>query len=335
MDKVAGISADDRKDLFQETAARRGMHPAIAEKDFWVCWILKQIFTDQGLKDKLIFKGGTSLSKVYHLIERFSEDIDLVLDWRVLGYGKEQEDPFKEFESNARRGRFYEQMNARAGDYIETQLVPQLNQLFAKCSGISASGDGRDHQIVNIVYPSVFSLEYLRPEVQLEIGPLASWVPNEHHIIKPYAAEEFPKVFDDPDCPVFAISAERTFWEKATILHQQAHRQNSMPARYSRHYYDFYKLSRSPVKEAALKDGKLLQDVVEFKQRFYPSAWAKYENAKPGSFKLLPNEACLAEIGKDYDAMGEMIFGDRPDLDLMMGALGELEQEINELPYSE
>jgi hypothetical protein len=99
------------------------------------------------------------------------------------------------------------------------------------------------------ILPASFSEAYLHPKVLLEIGPLASWVPSARHTIQPYAAEVFPKVFIEPACQVVAISAERTFWEKATILHQQAHRTGAMPSRYSRHYYDFYKLASSPVRQ--------------------------------------------------------------------------------------
>jgi Nucleotidyl transferase AbiEii toxin, Type IV TA system len=89
MDRIAAGSASDRRDLFSESASRLGMNPAIVEKDFWVCWILKHLFAEPSLKEQMIFKGGTSLSKVFGLIDRFSEDIDLILDWRLLGYGQE------------------------------------------------------------------------------------------------------------------------------------------------------------------------------------------------------------------------------------------------------
>src|SRR5712691_10935201 len=109
MDKVAHLPTDQRRDLFRESAARRGMSPAIVEKDFWVCWVLKKLFTDADLKDRMVFKGGTTLSKVFRLIDRFSEDIDLVLDWRLLGYGPELENPSQAFQSNTQQDRFNKQ----------------------------------------------------------------------------------------------------------------------------------------------------------------------------------------------------------------------------------
>jgi Nucleotidyl transferase AbiEii toxin, Type IV TA system len=115
-------------------------------------------------------------------------------------------------------------------------------------------------------------------------------------------------VFQNPGCEVIAIAAERTFWEKATILHQEAHRPTHIPQRHSRHYYDLYKLATSPVRAAALSRPDLLQDVVVFKQRFYPSAWARYDLAVPGTFKLLPpEESRLANLGTDYRGMTRML----------------------------
>ena len=282
MNRVAQLSPAEHRELFQETATRRGVSAAVIEKDFWVCWVLKQLFADAVLGTRLVFKGGTSLSKVYNLIDRFSEDIDLILDWRLLGYGPDQEDPYQDFTSNTQQDRFNKEVNARAARYIADTLINDLNRLFAHVADVSTTIDSDDPQTVNVTYPAAFSEEYLRPEVRLEIGPLAAWSPSGRHTIRPYAAESFPQVFDDPACPVVVMSAERSFWEKATILHQQAHRTTPMPPRYSRHYYDLHKLAGSPVRDAALRNLPLLQDVASFKRRFYPSAWASYETAWPG-----------------------------------------------------
>lgn len=329
MDKVANLSANQRRDLFRETAAKRAMNPAIVEKDFWVCWVLKHLFADATFGERIVFKGGTSLSKVFGLIDRFSEDIDLILDWRLLGYGPGQQDPFRDFDSATQRDRFNKQFNKQAAAYIADTFVPNLGRVFAACPQVRGVVDPHDPQAVNVAYPAAFSEDYLRPEVRLEIGPLASWVPSDRHIIQPYAAQAFPNVFDEPDCLVVAISAERTFWEKATILHQQAHRASPMPPRYSRHYYDMYKLAGSTIKDAALVDSALLQDVVAFKQRFYPSRWARYEDAKPGTFKLIPAAERITGLRRDYRDMEMMIFGDVPTFDDITDTLRQLEGEIN------
>lgn len=161
-------------------------------------------------------------------------------------------------------------MNARAAEYIRGTLLGQLNQLFKIVPGIASSIDDIDPHTINVSYPAAFAAEYIRPAVRLEIGPLASWIPSNVHIIEAYAAQSFPATFSDPTCAVVAIEAERTFWEKATILHQEAHRPGTMPVRYSRHYYDLHnKLAESPVKLSALTDLALLRSVVDFKKRFY------------------------------------------------------------------
>ena len=329
MDKVALLTATERRELFRESVARRGMSPAVIEKDFWVCWVLKQLFAEPGLKDKMVFKGGTSLSKVFGLIDRFSEDIDLVLDWRLLGYGTEMETPWEELDSVTKRDQFSKAVNRKAADYIAGVLIHDLNRVVAGHPQVSAAVDAIDPHSVNISYPASFSVGYIRPEVVLEIGPLASWVPSASHSIRPYAAEDFPGLFAEPECQVIATSAERTFWEKSTILHQQAHRTGAMPLRYSRHYYDLYKLAASPVSTSAIADLQLLRDVVAFKQRFYPSGWARYEDAVPGSFKLIPADAHLAELRRDYSGMEVMIHGKMPDFDQIIDALRSLEEQIN------
>ncbi len=200
MDKVAALPDRDRSDLFRETASQRAVHPAIIEKDFWVCWVLRKLFTCEGLKGHLIFKGGTSLSKVYGLIERFSEDIDLILDWRLLGYSEDGRDPWEKQPSHTKQDTFNKAINAAAVEYIAKTLQPQLRALFAQVPAVTLDVPTDEPLVVNIAYPKAFTLDAIRPQVKLEIGPLASWVPSKEAVIKPYAAEVFEHVFDDPAC---------------------------------------------------------------------------------------------------------------------------------------
>jgi hypothetical protein len=222
-------------------------------------------------------------------------------------------------------------MNAKAAAYIKGPLLGQLTQLFASVSGVVAGIDEDDPHTVNVFYPAAFSAEYIRPAVRLEIGPLASWIPSSPHTIQPYAAQSFPGAFNDPGCSVIAIDAERTFWEKATILHQEAHRPGTIPVRYSRHYYDLFKLAASPVKQAALSDLDLLKSVVEFKERFYYSSWAHYDLAKPGSFRLSPPPSQIAALERDYREMREMFYREPPEFASILAGMEALELEINAL----
>lgn len=188
MDRVARFPAAERSALFAETAVRMATTPAVAEKDFWVAWVLDRLFGDAELAGLLMFKGGTSLSKAYRLIERFSEDIDLILDWRVLS----GEDPLAE-RSKARQEKLNAMINEQAQAYICGPLLGRVAAALGEVCQCEVDRD--DPHVINIRYPAAFPDRYLRPELRLEIGPLAAWLPHENRMIGCYAAEMFPQVF--------------------------------------------------------------------------------------------------------------------------------------------
>ncbi len=331
MESVAQLSAADRRDLFAETGARKGMTPAIVEKDFWVCWTLGRLFAHPHLSRLLMFKGGTSLSKVFNLIERFSEDIDLILDWRVV---VGDNDPMAA-RSATKREALNKTIDDKAADYVRDEMLPiSSGAVDPQCRCEQAADD---RHALNVIYPAAFPDNYLRPEVRLEIGQLAAWLPYDSFRIQSYAAEAFPQLFKHPDCTVEAIRAERTFWEKATIIHHEANRPvgSLQPLRYSRHYYDLAMMAAAPVKAAALADLGLLVDVVAFKARFYSRGWAQYDQAKPGTFKLMPTGKVMTVVEKDYAQMRNMVFGRYPAFDEIMTVLQTLEREINALGVME
>jgi hypothetical protein len=327
MNRIAGLSLTERSEIIQETAGRIELTPSAVEKDFWVVWTLDKLFRSPLLRDKIIFKGGTSLSKVFGLIRRFSEDIDLILDWNEVV----KEDPNLERSKN-KQDQFNKSVAVLSRDYISTVFLPEVVRVL---DGVcSAEIEESAPDVINIRYPSIFESNYLRPEIRLEIGPLALWVPNSQYEIRSYVAEKFPAAFDKPSCRVMAIKAERTFWEKATILHAEAFRPESkpLPLRYSRHYYDLAMMAADPrVKESAFNDLDLLSTVVDFKTKFYPAAWAHYDLAVPGSFKLVPTDDNIKNLANDYAQMQVMFFGDIPHFDDLMDSLKHLEQEINAL----
>ncbi len=334
MNKIAQLPQQQRMELFRQTAAHRGMTEQIVEKDFWVCWVLKQLF-ESPLKNRIIFKGGTSLSKVYGLIERFSEDIDLILNWTGNTVG----DPMSDM-SKRRREKFNQELLAWGNQCICDEIYPTVQDFCGStCSAVLEKGKSGD-AIIAIQYPQAFAADsYLRPEIRLEIGALAAWDPHQSATIKPYAAEQYPRLFLEPEITVQVTSAARTFWEKATILHAEAGRpeSSSFRPRYSRHYYDMVMLARDPaVKSAAFADLSLLSRVVEFKQRFYAgSAWLAYDQAMPGSFRLLPPDYFKEALRIDYTNMRNMIYGEYPSFEQILTELEGLLAEINELPVIE
>jgi hypothetical protein len=343
MDDVARRSAEERRDLFTEAAAQWGnIAPEVMEKDFWVCWTLKHIFDLGPPPAHLVFKGGTSLSKVFGVIERFSEDIDLSLSREDLGFIGDR-NPY-DAPSRKKQDALIDQLVARCTEAIATELLPRLSERFASVLGSadawSISIDRFDAQTVNFAYPPgvlfgrTASLGYLRPFVRLELGARSDHWPAEDRSVRPYAAEVMPEQFAQAECRVRALDAERTFWEKATILHAECHRgAGKVPGeRQTRHYYDLVKLYESPAGKNALTRPDLLKAVVKHKTLFFRSAWAKYEEAKPGSFRLVPPSERLDHLRADYAQMQEvMIFGESPTFDAILESLTALESEINSL----
>lgn len=176
-------------------------------------------------------------------------------------------------------------------------------------------------------------MESILQSIRLEIGALAAWTPAVERTVTPYIFEYYPKLAQIPSISVIACSVERTFWEKVTILHHEANRPEhlDMPMRYSRHYYDLHCIAQSEYKAVALRQLNLLQKVVVFKMKFYPRAWAKYEEALPGSIKLVPPSSRFKTLRNDYEGMTEMLFGKYPSFDELMQSISSLETEINQI----
>lgn len=325
-----------RAELFEETAARLGFLTAVVEKDFWVCWVLQQIFEMEELGRAMLFKGGTSLSKVYGVISRFSEDIDLAVDYAALGFVGER-DPRREGISRTRQLKILDQMLEACQAYIREQFVPRLREHFARelgREGWSLEVDAVDPHIVLFHYPASGTAreEYLRPMVLLEIGTHAELIPRGEYGVRSMAAQVFPRVFEQLEARVNVLLARRTFWEKVTILHAEAHReeQKAMPGRYSRHYYDVAMMCETGVAEEALGDGELLEQVVRHKMTFYPAAWARYDLARPGMMRLRPPEYRMGALRRDYESMRVMIFGVAPEFDWVVEQVAMLEARVNQ-----
>ena len=330
MRDIARINENDRKALFHNTAAKMGMTDAIIEKDFWVCYMLDYLFHRCAWRDNIAFKGGTSLSKAYGLIERFSEDIDLILDWRVLGYGISE--PWEE-RSNTKQDIFNKEANTRAELFLRDTFLPSIiADLTAELGeNIRCFIDDDDPQTVKIAYPNSFSDMSILQEIRLEIGALAAWTPVKLADITPYAAQVYGRLFKQPLTDILTVLPERTFWEKVTILHREAFRAEDrpFPSRYSRHYYDLYRMMQTEVKDKALADNDLLTRVVDFKDKFYRCPWARYDLAMRGTMRLMPPEYNLDNLRDDYEHMQNMLFGNKPSFDEIMDGIAKLETEIN------
>lgn len=323
MNEVARLNDKERQELFSESASKMGINAAAIEKDFWICWSLMKIFENKDLKSILRFKGGTSLSKCFNLIERFSEDIDLVLDWSLLGL----EDIHK-VRSRTQQDNFNKYINDLAAEYIKKEFFAAIKAIIEPVCKVKV--DEFDGQQINIEYPKSFEDQYIKPIIKLEIGPIATMAPCGEFQISPYCSGIFPRFFTNSNAKVVSILAKRTFWEKITILHAESNSADPK-LRYSRHYYDVFKMLGTEVEEEALNDLDLMEDVVRFKKHFYRSTRARYDLAKIGTMKLIPNDKAIKRLSTDYGSMREMIYGDYPEFDLIIEKISAFEGKLNSL----
>jgi hypothetical protein len=322
-------TVEERSDYIRTAAAETGLSDLIIEKDFWVVWLLEQLFALSPTVGPFTFKGGTSLSKGFAAIQRFSEDIDISIGRATLGFPDEEY--FYETPSAKETKRRVEQIRDVVREYAVESLLPALrDQLAGKIQGAWSLKSG-DPGSIRFQYPTkqIGTIGYIKPDVLIEFGHADSW-PAKDVTISPFLVEALEPVTGS--ISVRVLDPQRTFWEKATILHEIANRDEliTFPLRYSRHYYDLARLDRTDIGTAAVQNTALLEAVVRFKSVFFASNRARYDLAKPGSLRLIPSAFRRKAIEHDYAQMSPMIFGEIPTFDEIIEALADLEARINE-----
>ncbi len=345
-DAFLAASPNDRRDAFLAVSRRLGAPEQNIEKDFWVCWALDALFNrlPPG-SPRLLFKGGTSLSKAFGLIFRFSEDIDITVFRDDLGEAAGVD--VLEALSNKKRRAKLNAIRKACQSYIAGPLQMQLTGIFNESltrahipvegPHIELDQNDPDRQSLLIWYPSVIAPVggYVRPAVKIESGAKSALDP--HHIVsvRPYVGEETPGL-DLTVGNITAVDAERSFWDKIVILHglrrwfdrRQVLRGGGQ--RVSRHYYDVHRIFHSDVGAAALADTALGLDCVRHAKMFFNSNDLDLAAATPGTFSLVPSEPMVVMLRRDYAAMSGMIFGPIPPFDEVMASIAELEKRINE-----
>lgn len=329
---------DERKLYFKTTAEKMGLAPHVIEKDFWVVWSLWRLFEQKALKPFLTFKGGTSLSKIYGVIKRFSEDIDLSIEKAFFGFGDAKAPELAT--SRKKRSEALDLLSAACSQYIQSSLKDLLKKDFAKHLQEKDSWDiivdelDPDRQTLLFAYPTVYgdANHYVRPTIKLELGTRSEHWPISDHQIQSYVKEQLPDIVREPDFKIKVLNAERTFWEKATILHAYAHvpSDKKIPQRLARHYYDMHCLIHSDIKSKATSDLDLMARVVKHKIAYFASTWSQFETAKKGTLKLLPSENLEKYLRLDYMAMRDMFFEEPPNWKNIVESIRRFEIEFNE-----
>lgn len=343
-DEIIGADAETRESLFTTTAGRIGTTPQNAEKDFWVCWTLDALFNGREAGPRLLFKGGTSLSKGHGLIRRFSEDVDVTVFRDDLG----QAYSFEQLEAMSRkkRGKALDAIKHACEDYIKGELLAQLKAVaadVARRTGLAADQlfieqDADDGQSLFVRYPTATPADaYVGKVVKIESGAKSALDPNSVKPIVPYCGDDIPDI--DLTVPgVTVVDAERTFWDKIVILHGRRRwfeiRGTLLGGghRVSRHYYDVHELMKSNAGKDTAKDLKLGADCVAHARMFFNRPDFDLESAHPPTFALVPEGDMYDELRRDYAAMAAMIFGDAPTFESVIESVASLQQAINADP---
>jgi len=328
---------EDREAVITEIADRKGTSGFIVEKDFWVCWLLRLIFQMEGVADHLTFKGGTSLSKVYGLIDRFSEDIDISISPDAFNY-----DPSKLPEksrgpnNNKKRCR---NLRRKTNEFISNTFFPVLlqdvaDELSTRQVPVWSLKDegGEQTYKIRFEYPRLTASTdaYMPPSVLIELGSRSEHWPVEKRAIDSLVGEELPQAANPFEVQV--IQPGRTFLEKATILHSEYFRPEvkSMPPRYSRHWHDVYQLLLKDVGQEALMDIDLMTRVIDHKKVFWHQDWNNFNRIIRGELHLLPSPYRDESLRQDYERMSQMLGEAAPTYDEMMELVGIWEAKFNQ-----
>ncbi len=336
---IIAASPADRSDLFLTAAQRLGAPLINIEKDFWVCWTLNTLY-HRLPKDgpRLLFKGGTSLSKAYGLINRFSEDIDVTVFRDDLGH-KQTPDELAAL-SNKKRNAALEAIKEDCHAYITGPLMEAVSALIAEDTNgkgqVEIDPSDGTGQTLLVWYPRVEDGDtgYVQAAVKIESGAKSALDPNAPRTIAPYIATDLSDVdLSVPD--VRTIDAERTFWDKIVILHglrnwyENRGELKQDGQRVSRHYYDLHCMLASEIGNRAIADDALGRDCISHAKTFFNRPAFNLNDAEPGSFTLIPSEPMIERLRADYGNTEAMIFGQAPTFDEILSSIDKIEATLN------
>lgn len=331
MDSYLNLPSDEQRIYCEQAAADLGLPAASIEKDFWVCWILKELFSLPGIGEHLTFKGGTSLSKGWGLIQRFSEDIDIVISRSRLGVTDGPE------RNNAKAWKHYlEMLGERTQDFIVNTLMPNFSErLIGRLPKnmewkLIHHRDDPANEVILFHYPPIFPEGgYLRPVVRIEPGARSDTAPTERRSIEAFLTV----ILKAESLEVLCVHPKRTFWEKAMLLHEELCREGDRPpkARLARHYYDLARLIDAGIGDEALLDRSLFDAVANHRAVFFRKTKVARETMWRGTLRLVPSEAQRPHWERDYEAMREVMFygPPPPSFEDILRTVGEFEHRLN------
>lgn len=321
--------------LEQATDAHVGMVQLAVEKDWWVMVTLKALFGCE-CADSLIFKGGTSLSKGFGIIDRFSEDIDLAISHKFFGIDKTSKSQKEKLRKMAREY-IHSRLSAELDDRlkamgIEGYRIENVTHVEDRDGNLNIIDSDKDPTVILLHYPSIVegSISYIPPRVKIEVSCLSMDVPTEMREIRSMIAEAFPDEDDGTYGMFRTVVPSRTFLEKIFLLAEEFQKTKPRYVRMSRHLYDLERLMDSEYGRAALADDGLYNAIVEHRRTYYALKYVDYDRHARKSISFLPPVEVLDEWRKDYaDMQAYFIYGDALDFDALMERMRELQERVN------
>ncbi len=329
----SSLSANDRRYGLTIASERCGREPHLFEKDIWVVQILSILFSAPFAND-LVFKGGTSLSKAYDAVRRFSEDIDITYDIRAFApdLAADDEEPLPPTRSQEKR--WTRAIRARLAEWTREYALPVIQEGL-KGNGCAADVRADADQIYICYAPLFDGYGFVKPEVKLEFGARSTGEPRKRRPVVCDASRHLPDLAFPTASPSVML-AERTFWEKATAMHVFCKRERGRGDRLSRHWHDLVRLDDAGYADTALADRKLARAVATHKSVFFREkdvrgSWINYQEAVTGGLQLVPAGAALAVLADDYLRMlhDGMLLGDEEPFDDVMGRCADIEARVN------
>ncbi len=333
-DAFLNLSAADRREALAVAAAASGRPLHLLEKDVWLVWLLDVLFRSP-FGQHLVFKGGSSLSKGYRIISRFSEDVDLTYDIRVLapdlsGTGL---DPLPATRSQEKR--WTKEIRSRLPVWITEQVMPRISAALTD-QGLTTALSTEGEKVFLEYSPLAAGSGYVHPVVMLEFGARSTGEPWESRAISCDAAPSIAGVVF-PSATARVMRPERTFWEKATAVHVFC-RQGEFRGgdRFARHWHDLTRLDRAGMADAAIADKALALAVANHKSMFFSQKNAAgelidYVAAVSGGLRLVPNDKALASLSLDYARMldDRLLLGEAEPFEKLLDQCRELEVRAN------
>lgn len=328
------LSFEDQKDALDVAAAKSGRPAHILYKDIWVVWALKTLF-EAPVGARLVFKGGTSLSKAFGLIRRFSEDIDLTYDIRAIAPDLAGRDDYPLPATRSQARKWSKAVRERLPQWIDETVLPLIEGRLTTMSG-AASIRREDDKAALEYKPIHEGSGYISPSVILEFGARSTGEPSAPREITCDAAPALPDV-SFPTARPKVMRPERTFWEKSTAIHVYCRRGEFRGADgFARHWYDLACLDEGGVAAKALADRSLREAVAAHKSYFFAEkdadgASIDYQTAVNGGLCLVPTGAALEALVEDYQRMIEegLFFDDAPSFDDLIRRCADLERRAN------